>query len=139
MSLPRPAQFEDMAANTAEVVIPRLIEGYRWAYPLGYDRKIGEHVRTGGVVNPTLTTVETFQRFRDEVRLMAKLATEGAASLRGADAALARAFAFLDQDADHTPAAYHDPRLRFIDTGELSRAQKAQKRRMERGEGWGHG
>jgi hypothetical protein len=137
MTVPRPDQLTDQWGYLTDNVLPRTVDNYRWAYPLGYEHRTGSSIRGSGTSAPTETAVIAREAIRSHTQLAARLLEKAAACIRGADAALARALDADDPSREHTPDPYHDGRLRLVANSELEAARQAQTRRGRRGEGWG--
>lgn len=148
MSKPRPtspptpihvlADLEFIRDRLLDVVM----DEYRWAYNLGWDRRQRGEIKTRSTshADPTQDIVLGQNRVRKATHDAAEKVRQARGLLQGAMNALARAHAL--NDANHiieelpTPNSFSD-QFPPISARERKDAEAAQRRREERGEGWG--
>lgn len=126
-------------------ILDDVLNEYRWAYNLGWGKVERGDIKTRSTSHsdPTQNIAIGQSRVRAATRGAAEKIEHARNLLQSAQDDLARAHRL--NDANHimeevyTPSDFNDPRPRddSITKRELREAQEAQRRRQERGEGWG--
>lgn len=139
---PTPLTIKGELEFIRERLLDPVMDEYRWAYNLGFDRKQRGDVKTRSTshADPTQDIVLGQNRVRRATHEAAVKIREARGLLQGAQDALARAHRLNDEDHIMeelpSPASFND-QYPPITARERKAAHAAQKRRMERGEGWG--
>lgn len=139
---PSPLTVKGELEFIRERLLDELMDEYRWAYNLGFDRKQRGDIKTRSTshADPTQDIVLGQNRVRKATHMAAQKIHEARSLLQSAQSALARAHDL--NDADHimeelpSPKSFDD-QFPPISTRERRNAHEAQRRRIDRGEGWG--
>ena len=134
MGVPKTEDVERDLLEIAEVLIPAILDGYKWAADLGYEkpsRGPAESTTGSRLSDPTLSTVVDGERLRSKVKSVARLVRAAFNDLSGAKTILNQ----LLNQGDSVAFPEDEPFDRRSITQAEHRLLLEQKRR--KGEGYG--
>jgi len=132
MTLPRPTKVRVLLS---ELNLEHLADEYEWAYRLPHTANTtGDYSRPSGLSDPTFNTAAAGMKLHVDLERFAECLHKAVAYKRGAESAMARAFAHLGRNEPRVTGDWAAPP---DDDLNLGAQYAAKRRRQQRGEGWG--